>query len=136
MSKTVLLIEDDERNMKLFRDVLGVKGYATLEARDGRTGIDMAKEHRPDAIVLDIQLPVLDGFKVARALKSDPVTERIPIIAVTSHAMVGDKQKTVVAGCDAYMSKPIHVPDFVAAIEKLVNAQPAPLDRRTTGKTR
>jgi CheY-like chemotaxis protein len=116
MSKVILIVEDEPLNMKLFRDLLQVNGYTTFEARNGKQGVEMAREKQPDLILMDIQMPVMDGFEATRILKSDPVTASIPIIALTSAAMAGDREKTIQAGCDGFMSKPIDIHDFLEKV--------------------
>jgi len=118
MAAVILIIEDNEMNLKLFRDVLRAVGYTTLEATDGKEGIDLATREKPDLILMDIQLPVMDGLEVTRLLKADDRTKEIPIIALTSHAMLGDEKRMCEAGCDGYISKPIDLGLFRAAIEK------------------
>jgi two-component system, cell cycle response regulator DivK len=116
MSKVILIVEDDPLNMKLFRDLLQVNGYATFEAKNGKQGVEMAREKQPDLIIMDIQMPVMDGLEATRILKSDPVAAGIPIIALTSAAMAGDREKTIQAGCDGFMSKPIDIHDFLEKV--------------------
>ncbi len=106
MSKRILVIEDTEDNRQILRDLLNAAGYEVIEATDGATGVSMAAEQRPDLILMDIQIPVLDGYEATRRLKADPATRHIPIIAVTSYALVGDEAKTREAGCDGYVAKP------------------------------
>ena len=116
MSKVILIVEDEPLNMKLFRDLLQVNGYATFEAKNGKQGVEMAREKQPDLILMDIQMPDMDGLEATRILKADPVTSGIPIIALTSGAMAGDREKTVQAGCDGFMSKPIDIRDFLEKV--------------------
>ena len=106
MTKRILIVEDTEDNRQIMRDLLSSAGYALVEARDGAEGVAMAKAHRPDLILMDIQLPVLDGYEATRQIKMDPALTRIPIIAVTSYALAGDEAKTRAAGCDGYVAKP------------------------------
>lgn len=106
MSKRILIIEDTEDNLQILRDLLTHSGYAILEARDGAAGVDAALRHVPDLVLMDIQLPVIDGYEATRRIKAHPQTAAIPVIAVTSFALAGDEQKTRAAGCDGYMSKP------------------------------
>lgn len=117
MKKTILVIEDNEQNLYLVRFILEKNGYAVRAAMDGRTGIDLAAELKPDLILLDIQLPVMDGYAVARHLRSNPQLSNIPIVAVTSHAMVGDRDKAMEAGCNGYIEKPINPDTFMAEVE-------------------
>jgi two-component system, cell cycle response regulator DivK len=106
MSKRILIVEDTEDNLQILRDLLTHSGYAILEARDGATGVQAALQHVPDLVLMDIQLPVIDGYEATRRIKSNPATAAIPIIAVTSFALAGDEAKTRAAGCDGYVSKP------------------------------
>ena len=106
MTRKVLVVEDTEDNRKIVRDLLSAAGYELLEAVDGASGLAMATEHRPDLILMDIQLPVMDGYETTRRIKADPALRHIPIIAVTSYALSGDEGKTRAAGCDAYIAKP------------------------------
>lgn len=121
MSKVILIVEDEPLNMKLFRDLLQVNGYATFEASNGKQGVEMAREKQPDLILMDIQMPVMDGLGATRILKSDPVTASIPIIALTSAAMAGDRERTIQAGCDSFMSKPIDIRDFLKKVASEVH---------------
>ncbi|MBU0567348.1 response regulator [bacterium] len=107
--KIILIVEDEPKNIKLVRDLLQVSGYATLEATDGKQGVALASEKKPDLILMDIMMPVMNGFSATKILKSDPRTKDIPIIALTSFAMEGDEEKILEAGCDGYMSKPIDI---------------------------
>ena len=106
MTKRVLVIEDTEDNRQIVRDLLTNAGYEIVEAEDGESGVAMAASVRPDVILMDIQLPVMDGYEAARRIKADPTTAHIPIIAVTSYALAGDEAKTRDAGCDGYIAKP------------------------------
>ena len=105
-TKTVLIVEDNELNMKLFHDLLDAHGYHILQTKDGMEALDIAREHHPDLILMDIQLPVLDGYEASRRIKADPALHDIPIIAVTSYALSGDEEKARAAGCDGYVAKP------------------------------
>jgi two-component system cell cycle response regulator DivK len=104
--RRVLVIEDQEDNRTILRDLFANAGYAVLEAVDGRAGIRLAGEERPDLILMDIQMPGLDGYETTRVIKADPDLARIPIIAVTSYALAGDEEKASAAGCDDYVTKP------------------------------
>jgi two-component system, cell cycle response regulator DivK len=106
MTKRILLVEDTEDNRQIVRDLVESVGYQLLEAHDGAAGVAMASEHKPDLILMDIQLPVLDGYEATRRIKADPALKHIPIIAVTSYAFSGDEAKTRDAGCDGYIAKP------------------------------
>jgi two-component system cell cycle response regulator DivK len=118
MGQVVLIVEDNTSNIKLFRELIGIVGYETLEAYDGKQGIEMAKAHKPDLILMDISMPVMDGLEATRILKSDPQTKNIPIIALTSHAMKGDEEKVRAAGCEGYMTKPIDTRNFLKEVRK------------------
>ena len=106
MSKRILVIEDTEDNRRILRDLLTNAGFQVLEATDGERGVAAAAEHRPDLILMDIQLPVVDGYEATRRIKSDSNLRSIPIIAVTSYALSGDEAKARSAGCDGYIAKP------------------------------
>jgi two-component system, cell cycle response regulator DivK len=121
MSKRILVIEDNEQNMYLTTFLLKSHGHQVLQAWDGRQGIDMAASSRPDLIVLDIQLPGMDGYQVARAIKGNPDLAGIPIVAVTSYAMAGDRENILEAGSDGYIEKPINPETFLGQIEKFLN---------------
>lgn len=118
--KKVLIIEDNENNMYLMRFILTKLGHTVIEARDGAAGVKLAKKNRPDLILMDIQLPVLDGYAASRLIREDGDLKEIPIIAVTSFAMVGDKEKALAAGCSAYMEKPIDPASFVKMLERFI----------------
>lgn len=108
----VLIVEDNDKNLKLTRDLLQVKGYRTIEATDAATGIALAREHRPRVVLMDIQLPDMDGQEALKVLRSDPRTADIPVIAVTAFAMSGDRERFIGAGFDDYVTKPIDVRAF------------------------
>jgi CheY-like chemotaxis protein len=127
MSAIILLIEDNEQNRYLANFLLGRRGHTVLEAKTGIEGLELAAAARPDLILLDIQLPGMDGHAVASALKSDPGLKAIPIIAVTSYAMVGDREKCLAAGAEGYIEKPIDPESFVDEVERfLPGAAPEP----------
>jgi CheY-like chemotaxis protein len=117
MKETILLAEDEPRNRKLLRDVLTVKGYVVLEAVNGQEAVDAARAHGPELILLDIQMPVMDGLQAARVLKADKETANIPIWALTSYAMFGDAEKILGAGCDLHLMKPLDIPELLGRIE-------------------
>lgn len=117
MKKNILLIEDNEQNRYLVTFLLTNHGYAVTEAPDGPQGIERAAEGGYDLILLDIQLPEMDGYAVAEALRNNPVTAGVPIVAVTSYAMVGDREKALASGCNGYIEKPINPETFVSQIE-------------------
>lgn len=122
MGKTILIVEDNELNMKLFRDLLEAHGYKTLQTRNGIEAIAIARKHRPDLIVMDIQLPEVSGLDVTKWLKEDDALRHIPIVAVTAFAMKGDEERIREGGCEAYISKPISVPLFLDTIRQLFPA--------------
>lgn len=113
MTATILVIEDNEQNLYLMRFLLEKNGFSVVEARDGQSGIALARQVRPHAILLDIQLPVMDGYTVAAELRKLKELDRIPIIAVTSYAMVGDRERIMAAGATDYIEKPINPDTFV-----------------------
>ncbi|AZU03927.1 response regulator receiver protein DivK [Glycocaulis alkaliphilus] len=120
MSKKVLIVEDNELNMKLFHDLLEAHGYETLQTREGLKAIDIAREHRPDLILMDIQLPEVSGLDVTKWLKSDEDLSGIPVVAVTAFAMKGDEERIREGGCEGYLSKPITVTSFIETIRKFI----------------
>ena len=109
MPKTVLIVEDNELNMKLFHDLLEAHGYQTVGTRNGIEALDLARKHRPDLILMDIQLPEVSGLEVTKWLKDDPDLKAIPVVAITAFAMKGDEERIREGGCEAYLSKPISV---------------------------
>jgi two-component system cell cycle response regulator DivK len=117
MPKTVLVVEDNELNMKLFHDLLEASGYGTIQTRSGLEAIDLAREHRPDLILMDIQLPEVSGLEVTKWIKEDDELRSIPIIAVTAFAMKGDEERIRQGGCEAYLSKPISVGKFLETVK-------------------
>ena len=117
MPKTVLVVEDNELNMKLFHDLLEGIGYKTVETRNGLEAIDLARKHRPDLILMDIQLPEVSGLEVTKWLKEDDELRSIPVIAVTAFAMKGDEERIRQGGCEAYMSKPISIGKFIETVK-------------------
>jgi two-component system cell cycle response regulator DivK len=117
MPKTVLVVEDNELNMKLFHDLLEGIGYRTVETRNGLEAIDLARKHRPDLILMDIQLPEVSGLEVTKWIKEDDDLRSIPVIAVTAFAMKGDEERIRQGGCEAYMSKPISVGKFIETVK-------------------
>jgi two-component system, cell cycle response regulator DivK len=121
MTKTVLIVEDNELNMKLFGDLLEAHGYATLKTGNGIEAIDLARTHRPDLIIMDIQLPEVSGLDVTRWLKEDDELRSIPVIAVTAFAMKGDEERIREGGCEAYLSKPISVSKFLETVRTYLN---------------
>jgi len=116
-TKTVLIVEDNELNMKLFHDLLEANGYRVLQTRDGLSALDLARHHMPDLILMDIQLPEVSGIEVTKWLKEDDELKSIPVIAVTAFAMKGDEEKIREGGCEAYISKPISVLSFLQTVD-------------------
>jgi two-component system cell cycle response regulator DivK len=121
MAKTVLIVEDNELNMKLFHDLLEAHGYATLQTKDGIEAMKIARQKRPDLILMDIQLPEVSGLEVTKWLKEDPDLRAIPVIAVTAFAMKGDEDKIRQGGCEAYIAKPISVARFIETVQRFLN---------------
>lgn len=120
-----MIVEDNELNMKLFHDLLEAHGIDTVQTRDGRNVLALAREEKPDLILMDIQLPEVSGLDVTRWLKDDEDLKVIPVIAVTAFAMKGDEQKIREGGCEDYISKPISVTKFMETIQKYLGEQPA-----------
>ncbi|KAA0970128.1 response regulator [Aureimonas fodinaquatilis] len=120
MSKTVMIVEDNELNMKLFRDLIEAHGYDTVQTRSGLKAVELARETRPDLILMDIQLPEISGLDVTRTIKADAELKSIPIIAVTAFAMKGDEERIMQGGCEAYISKPISVTRFIETIKQFL----------------
>ncbi|HVI30770.1 response regulator [Phenylobacterium sp.] len=121
MPKKVLIVEDNELNMKLFHDLLEAQGYETLQTREGLAALSLAREHRPDLILMDIQLPEISGLEVTKWLKEDEDLASIPVVAVTAFAMKGDEERIREGGCEAYISKPISVSHFLDTIKRLLD---------------
>lgn len=118
MGKKVLIVEDNELNMKLFSDLLEAHKYITIQTRDGMAALDLAREHQPDLILMDIQLPEVSGLEVTKWLKEDEELRSIPVIAVTAFAMKGDEEKIREGGCEAYIAKPISVGHFLETVKQ------------------
>lgn len=118
MSKKVLIVEDNELNMKLFHDLLDAQGYETLQTREGLAALALARQHRPDLILMDIQLPEISGLEVTKWLKEDDELSHIPVVAVTAFAMKGDEERIREGGCEAYISKPISVTHFLDTVRR------------------
>jgi two-component system, cell cycle response regulator DivK len=120
MTKTVLIVEDNELNMKLFHDLLDAHGYRTLQTRNGMEALALAREHRPDLILMDIQLPEVSGLEVTKWLKEDDQLRKIPVVAVTAFAMKGDEERIREGGCEAYISKPISISTFLDTVRQFI----------------
>ena len=121
MAKTVLIVEDNELNMKLFNDLLEAHGYETLQTKDGFKALELAREHTPDLILMDIQLPEVSGLEVTKWLKDDDDLSTIPVVAVTAFAMKGDEERIREGGCEAYLSKPITVATFIETVRQFLD---------------
>ena len=118
--RSVLIVEDNELNMKLFHDLLAAHGYRTIQTRNGFDALDLARQHRPDLILMDIQLPEVSGLEVTKWIKEDDELRMIPIIAVTAFAMKGDEERIRSGGCEAYISKPISVLSFLDTVRRFI----------------
>jgi CheY-like chemotaxis protein len=121
MPKKILVVEDNEANRMLMRQILQHHGYEVLEAADGAAGLAMAREHMPDLILLDLQMPVMGGFTVIRELRKTPELSKLKVIAVTSFAMKGDREKALEAGFDEYVTKPIDTRKFVELVKNIIS---------------
>ena len=121
MTKSILIVEDNELNMKLFRDLLKAHDFGTLETRDGMEALAMAREHKPDLILMDIQLPGVSGLEVTRQIKADDDIKSIPVIAVTAFAMKGDEDRIREGGCEAYIAKPIRIDELISTVRRFVD---------------
>jgi two-component system, cell cycle response regulator DivK len=119
---TILLVEDNEMNRDMLSRRLERRGYRVVLAMDGQTGVEMAETEAPDLVLMDMSLPVLDGWEATRRLKADPATAHLPVIALTAHAMSGDREKAIEAGCDDYDTKPIELLRLLGKIEALLGA--------------
>lgn len=117
----ILLVEDNEMNRDMLSRRLLRRGYEVIMALDGQEGVNLARSETPDIVLLDVSLPVLDGYEATRQIKASPATSRIPVIALTAHAMAGDREKALEAGCDDYDTKPIELPRLLEKIEALVS---------------
>jgi two-component system cell cycle response regulator DivK len=121
MKQKILIVEDNDLNLKLFRDLLEAHGYETFETKDGQEALTIARNVRPDLILMDIQLPEISGLDITKRLKADDEVKHIPVIAVTAFAMKDDEEMILNAGCEAYMSKPISIPTFISTVKKFLN---------------
>jgi two-component system, cell cycle response regulator DivK len=127
MNKKVLIVEDNELNMKLFHDLLQAHNIDTIQTRDGHSAMALAREHKPDLIIMDIQLPEISGLEITKLLKEDEDLRHIPVVAVTAFAMKGDEQKIREGGCEDYISKPISVARFIEVIKGHLEAPVLPI---------
>ena len=123
MTKAVMIVEDNELNMKLFNDLLEAKGYRTIQTRNGMEALELARQHKPDLILMDIQLPEVSGLEVTKWLKEENELHAIPVIAVTAFAMKGDEERIRQGGCEAYISKPISVAKFLETVETYLHVR-------------
>ena len=114
----ILVVEDNDKNMKLFHEILAAKGYRTLEAKTGEAAVALAAEHSPDLVLMDIQLPDIDGIEALSRLRADVRTASLPVIALTAQAMEGDRERFLAVGFDGYVSKPVNIHDFIATVER------------------
>ncbi|MEQ9325980.1 MAG: response regulator [Rhodospirillales bacterium] len=121
MAKKILIVEDNELNMKLFNDLLQAHGYETLQSKDGKEALKLARDNMPDLILMDIQLPEISGLEITRMLKEDEGLKHIPVIAVTAFAMKGDEEKIREGGCEGYIAKPISVGNFLETVASFLN---------------
>ena len=122
-NEVILLVEDDSKSRKLVRDLLTVKGYTLVEAETGEEGVRLAQERRPVLVLMDIRLPGIDGIQALKRLRAEVATREIPVMAMTASVMAGDRRKVLDAGFDAFLSKPIKIRDFLAAVEELLERQ-------------
>jgi two-component system, cell cycle response regulator DivK len=118
--KRILIVEDTEDNRRILRDLLTAAGYDIVEATDGGRGVEAARTELPDLILMDIQLPVIDGYEAARRLKADPATRHIPVVAGTSYALSGDEGKALAAGCDGYVAKPFSPRKILSLVRQML----------------
>ena len=121
--KRILVVEDHEDNLQILRDLLNSAGYAMIEAHDGEAAVAIAAKEKPDLILMDIQLPVMDGYEATRRIKADPALKATPVIVVTSYALSGDEGKAKAAGCDAYITKPYSPRQLLAKVREFLPAQ-------------
>src|ERR1700758_3973272 len=121
MQKSILIVEDKEVNIKLFNDLLGAHGFKPLQTRSGKQALELTRLHRPDLILMDIQLPEVSGLQVTQWIKEDKELRHIPVIAITAFAMKGDEERILAGGCEAYMSKPISILKFLETVRRLLN---------------
>ncbi len=119
--KRILVVEDNRDNMTLIVDVLTSMDYDVIQATDGESGVDLVKKEKPDLVLMDLSLPRMDGWTATRTLKADADVKDIPVIALTAHAMVGDRERAIEAGCDDYLSKPIDLPELIRKLNKYLN---------------
>ena len=121
-NELILVVEDNDKNRKLVRDVLAFKGYEIVEAETGEDGVRLAHERRPRLVLMDIRLPGIDGIEALRRLRADPATREIPVLAMTASVMMEHRQRVMDAGFDAFQGKPLNMKDFIAAVERLLHS--------------
>ena len=121
MAKLILIVEDEPKNVTLLRDLLQVSGYKTIEATDGKQGVELAKSKKPDLILMDVQMPVMDGLEATRILKADATTSNIQVLALTSYAMTGDEERILEAGCDGYLAKPFDIKELLKTVAEYLS---------------
>ncbi|HEU0157612.1 MAG TPA: response regulator [Stellaceae bacterium] len=121
LRRKILIVEDNVLNMKLFNDLLVANGYDTLQSKDGVEALALARRHRPDLILMDIQLPAVSGLEVTKWIKQDQILRTIPVVAITAFAMKGDEEKIRNGGCEAYIAKPISVAGFLRTVERFLS---------------
>jgi two-component system cell cycle response regulator DivK len=126
MAKKILIIEDEPRNLKLFSDLLTRFGYEIVEATDGEMGVESARSTHPDLILMDIMMPKMDGLEATRIIKADAATKHIPILALTSYAMKGDRERTIEAGCNGYIAKPVDIGELLKAVKDYLTVGTTP----------
>ena len=120
--RLILIVEDDPKSMILVEEILRAHGFATIGATNGRDAVEMARKAMPDLILMDIQLPEMNGLEATRILKADPLTSGIPVLAMTAYAMVGDEERALEAGCNGYLSKPIDLKGFILKVQELLSS--------------
>lgn len=133
MARLVLIVDDDAKSLKLTRDLLNVSGYATIEASDGKKAVELARNRRPDLILMDLHMPVMDGLEATRTIKGEATTRDIPVIATTASAMQGDEDRAIQAGCDGYLTKPIDIKELLNKVEGYLSAKQHKSDYSETG---
>ena len=121
--KVILIVEDDPKNLKLIRDLLQFSGYKVLEATDGKQAVELAKDKKPDLILMDIQMPVMDGLEAIGILKNDEETKNIPIVALTASVMKGAEERILRAGCDGYISKPTDIEELLRKVSEYLSIE-------------
>ncbi len=121
MAKLITIIDDEPKNIILLRDLLQVTGYSTNEATNGKEGVELARTSKPDLILMDIQMPEMDGLEATRILKTDAATRNIPILALSSYAMKGDKERILAAGCDGYLAKPFDIKELLKIVAEYLS---------------